>query len=477
MNKSFLFISLMILILCMTACSDKKDTSVTDDMELAAIEGVWQGRLNVQGNKLTMVFRVESSDKGYQLFMDSPDQKITDIPVEKITISNDSIIISVNAVKGTFSGIVKGNIMDGSWSQGNMDFPLILERTDSYEKLTRPQDPQEPFPYNVKDITFFNSKDSIRLAGTVTYPKGEGPFPGVILISGSGPQNRNEEVMGHRPFLVLADFLTKKGYAVLRYDDRGIAESEGDYASATTLDFSDDAMYAFDYLESLNFTDNSRTGIVGHSEGGLIAPIVAAQKGNVDFIILLAGTGLPLEYVLYRQGEDVFRSEGYGDFFIQYQKNFQEKIFSTIKSSMDDKLIEDSLRNLYAQYNESAPDGAPLLTKEGIEANITALMSPWYRAVLTLDPRDYLSQVDCPVLAINGENDVQVHYKDNLREIENALKKGGNQYITVLSLPGINHMMQESQSGAVSEYGEIEQTISPMVLDAIDTWLKKIHQE
>lgn len=467
----------MILILCMTACSDRKENSVTDDSALTTIEGVWQGELNVQGNKLTMVFRVEASDNGYQLFMDSPDQKVTDIPVDKITLHNDSIIIIVNAVKGTFSGIVKGDLIDGSWSQGNMDFPLILERTNSYEKLTRPQDPLEPFPYNVKDVTFFNSKDSISLAGTVTYPKGDGPFPGLILISGSGPQNRNEEVLGHRPFLVLADFLTKKGYAVLRYDDRGIGESEGDYALSTTLDFSDDAMYAFDYLESLTFTDNSRTGILGHSEGGMIAPIVAAQKGNVDFIILLAGTGMPLEYVLYKQGEDVFRSEGYDDFFIQFQKNFQEKMYSIIKSSMPDKLIEDSLRSLYAQYNESAPDGAPPLTKEAIEANITALMSPWYRTVLTLDPRDYLLKVNCPVLAINGENDVQVYYKDNLREIENALKKGGNQDITVLSLPGINHMMQESESGAVSEYGEIEQTISPKVLDAIDTWLKKIHQE
>lgn len=472
--KRKLSIMLMIIsIMFFVSCTDSKINEVQSGPD---IEGVWEGSLEVQTSKLSIVFKIEHSENVYKAFMDSPDQKVTDIPVDEVILRNDSLIMTIKMINGQFRGIVSDDIIDGTWIQGNNELPLLLKKTDSYEKLTRPQDPKAPFPYKSEDITFINSDDDIKLAGTLTYPEGNGPFPAMILISGSGPQDRNEEVLGHRPFLVLADFLTREGYAVLRYDDRGIGESEGDYASSTSYDFAGDASAAYDYLNSLAITDNSRTGIIGHSEGGMIAPIVA-QNNDVDFIILLAGTGMPLEYVLYKQAEDVFRSEGYDDAFIEYQKGFQKKIYNIMKSSLKDNLIEDSLRILYNQYNESVPEGAPTLSKESIEANITALMSPWYRTVLTLDPRDYLSNIICPVLAINGENDVQVYYKDNLSEIKNALLKGGNKNVTAVSLPGINHMMQESQTGAVSEYGEIDQTISPTVIDTIISWLNKMLNE
>jgi pimeloyl-ACP methyl ester carboxylesterase len=332
----------------------------------------------------------------------------------------------------------------------------------------------KPYSYNAEEVTFTNSKANIQLAGTFTFPKREGKFPAVILISGSGPQNRDEELMGHKPFLVLSDYLTKAGIAVLRFDDRGVGQSKGDFKSATTVDFASDVESAIDYLKTRKEILANGIGLVGHSEGGIIAPMVAVQPGKVNYIVLLAGTGIRGDKLLLLQQELVAKASGTKDAEIQQTREVNAGAFEILlKSSSAEAAKPDLKRYLSAAMKKYPDDTKPkgMTEDEFIALQLNQITAPWMYFFIRYDPSVALEKVKCPVLALNGEKDLQVPAKVNLPAIEKALKKGGNQHFTTRELPGLNHLFQECKTGAPTEYATIEQTFSPVAMGEVAKWI------
>ena len=294
------------------------------------------------------------------------------------------------------------------------------------KKLKRPQEPKEPFPYKVEEVTFENKIHKLTLAGTLTMPMEGSNFPAVIMITGSGGQNRDEELLGHKPFLVIADYLTRNGFAVLRYDDRGIAKSTGDHSLATTEDFAIDALSAVEFLKSRNEINHSKIGLIGHSEGGMIAPIAAIQSNDIAFIVMMAGIGIPGDSILYLQGELIQRAEGTNEEEIQKSVKIQRRLFPMIKKINNDSELKNKIEQFfweeYAMMSdkEKSELGDP---KVYLDMQIKTLTSPWFKYFVRFDPIPTLEKVKCPVLAINGEKDLQVPPKENLSAIEECAEK------------------------------------------------------
>jgi pimeloyl-ACP methyl ester carboxylesterase len=336
--------------------------------------------------------------------------------------------------------------------------------------LNRPQEPKKPYPYDEEEVGYENKRDGVKLAGTLTLPRGKGPFPATLLITGSGPQDRNESLLGHKPFLVLADYLTRQGIVVLRVDDRGVGGSTGSVPDSTTENFAADVTAGIEFLKTRKEIDPKQIGLIGHSEGGLIAPMVAAQNGDVAFIVLMAGTGLTGEEILYLQGALILKAGGASAEQLAKQRATQEGMFKILKEEKDPATAE---KRLHEELSRNLTEEAKKKSEQAIAAQIKRANTPWFRYFLTLDPRPALRKVKCPVLALNGENDLQVPATENLREIEAALKAGGNKDVTIVSLPKLNHLFQTSETGSMSEYAKIEETIAPVALKTIGDWILK----
>jgi pimeloyl-ACP methyl ester carboxylesterase len=353
-------------------------------------------------------------------------------------------------------------------------FPLTLKKTDKVTALNRPQTPKPPFPYKVEDLTYRNEAAGISLAGTLTLPEGHGPFPAVILISGSGAQDRDETIFQHKPFLVLADALTRRGVAVLRVDDRGVGGSSGSVAKSTSEDFAGDVQAGIALLKSRPEIDGRKIGLIGHSEGGIIAPIVAGRSRDVAFIVLMAGTGLPGDEIMLMQGRLIGKAMGASDKNLEKQDSGRKRLFDIMKTETDAKkagvalreTVKKLLEELSPEERKQAGDVDSLA-----ESQLKMLESPWFRFFLTFDPRPTLAKVQCPVLALVGEKDLQVPPKENLEEIAKAVQKGGNMRVTTKQLPGLNHLFQTCKTGSVTEYRQIEETISPLALKVIGDWI------
>nr|WP_315035140.1 alpha/beta fold hydrolase [uncultured Chryseobacterium sp.] len=339
----------------------------------------------------------------------------------------------------------------------------------------RPQEPKAPYPYYSEDIQFKNQQAGIHLAGTLTLPKKEGIFPAVVLITGSGPQNRNEELAGHQPFLVLSDYLTKNGIAVLRYDDRGTALSEGDFKSATSADLATDVESAVAYLKTRKEIDPKKVGLIGHSEGGLIAPLVATQSKDVAFIVLLGGPGIPGDKILQIQQRLIAEVSGVGKEEIKGTEKINKKIFDIVKKSSDIEQLKTDLRSNLQKFLHENPDFKKpdnMTADEFIHLQIETYATPWMQYFMRYNPVNTLKKVKIPVLALNGEKDLQITPKENLNAIKRALRKAGNKDMTIMELPNLNHLFQESDTGSPQEYQKIEQTYSPMALKEVLHWLK-----
>jgi hypothetical protein len=273
------------------------------------LSGGWTGTLNVQGMELPLVFNFTKTVSGYEATMDSPKQGAKGIPVDQVIFANKKLTLEVKVASVSYTGEWKSDTeITGTFSQGTFSAPMNL--TKGVIEIIKPQEPKKPYPYYTEDVQFMNTKENISLAGTLSLPKKEGVFPAVILISGSGQQNRDSEILGHKPFLVIADYLTRNGIAVLRYDDRGVGESKGDPTLSTSADFANDARAAFDFLRNRKEINPQKVGIIGHSEGGMIAPMLAATDKNVAFIILLAGTGVAGDVLLVDQNYEVVKLQG-----------------------------------------------------------------------------------------------------------------------------------------------------------------------
>jgi hypothetical protein len=366
--------------------------------------------------------------------------------------------------------------MAGQFKQGGFTLPLTLKKTDKPTEVKRPQEPKKPYPYVEEEVSYENKKAGVKLAGTLTLPQGKGPFPAVLLITGSGAQDRNEAILGHKPFLVLADHLTRKGIAVLRVDDRGVGGSTGNVSQATSEDFAGDALAGVEFLKSRKEINPKKIGLIGHSEGGIVAPMAAVKSKDIAFIVLMAGTGLTGEEILYLQGELISRAAGAHLLDVAAQRRLQEQMFAVVLSETDNARAEKKLREILAEEVSKLSEEekkAAGSASGAMEAQIKSVLSPWFRFFLTYDPKPTLRKVKCPVLAINGEKDLQVPPKENLRAIEEALKAGRNKDFTIKELPKLNHLFQTCTTGSLSEYSQIEETIAPVALETIADWIVK----
>ncbi len=444
--------------------------------------GIWEGSVQMSGAELKLILHVGRAPDGtLAASLDSPNQNAVGLKVDAIDIDDDGMRFEMAGLAAAFEGTrdEPGTTITGKLNQAGTRVSLALRWQETASEIRRPQTPKEPFPYRAEDVTYENALGGVRLAGTLTIPEGHGPFPAALLITGSGPQDRDETLFGHKPFLVLADHLTRAGLAVLRVDDRGVGGSTGDTGNSTSDDLAGDVEAGVAFLEARPEIDAARIGLIGHSEGGLIAPMVAARSSSIAFIVLMAGPGLPGEDILLLQGALIARAGGASEQQIEASRDLQRRIFAVVRSEPDPRVAEARLRltikeGLDRLATEHASDaGVVATTAEAVEAQVRAVQSPWFRYFLTYDPRPMLRKVTCPVLAINGENDLQVPPRENLAAIDLALTEGGNTRVTVKTLPKLNHLFQTSVTGHVFEYASIEETIAPAALELIASWIRE----
>ncbi len=440
------------------------------------ITGQWHGLLEIPGSPLRLVLNIEKSDSGYTSTLDSPDQGAKDIPVNTTTFADGKLDIAATALGLTYTAELIENRLKGTFAQGGLILPLEMSR-EAIAKPTRnrPQEPKEPFPYYSEAVSFENPEADIVLAGTLTLPKETGKYPVVVLISGSGPQDRNEELAGHKPFLVISDYLTRSGIGVLRFDDRGVGESTGDFKKATSPDFASDVQSAVAFLKTRKDIDKNNIGLIGHSEGGVIAPMVAEKTDDVSFIVLMAGTGIPGDELLALQGKLIEKAAGKSEIEVVRSAAVRKKMIDMTVASKDIPTLREGLTN-YLKEEAQNPDSQSLIpdgadVDQLIQSQVDFMATPWMVYFLRHDPAKVLEHVNCPVLAINGDKDLQVPAEENLSAIGDALKKAGNEKVTLKGLPGLNHLFQESETGSPSEYGSIEQTFSPVALKVMSDWI------
>ncbi|MFO0959355.1 MAG: alpha/beta fold hydrolase [Isosphaeraceae bacterium] len=437
---------------------------------------VWEGTLMLPNDiKLRVVFRVTNNPDGsIRATMDSPDQGANGIKVDEAIRKDGKIQFVLKAIQGEYSGTINKEATEasGEWKQGGASFPLNLKKVPNATEARRPQEPRFPYPYKTEEVVYENKEAGIKLAATLTVPQGDGPFPAVVLITGSGPQDRDESLMGHRPFLVLADALTRRGIAVLRADDRGVGKSTGEFARATSIDFAGDVEAGVAYLKTRHEIQPKAIGLVGHSEGGLIAPIVATRTSDVAYIVLMAGTGLTGAEILEMQSGLILQAMGGSESAVEGQKLAIRKLAAIAVSEPDPARSRDAMKLAVQSIRDALPESERKPLEVGqLDSRLDQFTSPWFRYFLSYDPRSTLKKVRCPVLAINGEKDLQVPPKENLAEIEKALKAGGNTSYTIRELPGLNHLFQACKTGTPSEYGSIEETLNPAALVLMGDWI------
>jgi pimeloyl-ACP methyl ester carboxylesterase len=443
----------------------------------AELAGVWEGKLQPGGGiEIRMALKVEKDKQGNLIAaLASPDQGANHIPISAIDLKDGVLTFESKVIGAKFSGKKNdaGTEFEGEFKQAGATLPLKLKKADKLTEARRPQTPKPPFPYAAEDVSYENKTDGVKLAGTLTIPQGKGPFPVVLLITGSGAQDRDETIFAHKPFLVLADYLTRRGIAVLRLDDRGVGGSTGKVATSTSENFANDVLSGVTYLKSRKEIDPRKIGLAGHSEGGIIAPMVASRSKDIAFIVLMAGTGLPGAEILHMQRTLIYKAMGATDDTIRRQNELSERLIAVVTAEKDPKVMDEKLATLSKKLTEDLSDKErkELEAAGGLEGQLKSLTAPWFRYFLTYDPRPALKKVVCPVLALNGEKDLQVPPKENLEEIEKALKTGGNARVTVRLLPDLNHLFQTSKTGAPNEYGTIEETIAPAALTAIGDWI------
>ena len=436
-----------------------------------SIKGTWKGELSISGMSLPLVFHIDSTENGLVSTMDSPNQGAKGIPTNTTVFSNNELMIQIDKLKFIYKGqLVSNDALNGEVMQYGKSFAMNLQRSliEEPEKL-KPQEPTQPYPYVSEEVSFVNPIGGHALSGTLTLPKADGRFPCAILITGSGPQNRDEELMGHKPFLVLSDYLTRQGIAVLRFDDRGVGKSGGDFASATTGDLATDVEAAIAYLKTR--TDIISVGLIGHSEGGIIAPMVASRnKETVAFVVLLAGTGIRGKELLLLQSQLISKVNGVSTAQIKKNTSLNEKLYSLVMTTFDKDQIKKEATKLMSEYS------ATHVTETDVDGLLAQINAPWFRYFLNLDPTVFLEKTTCHVLALNGTLDLQVPAKENLAAIEKSLKIAENKHYKIVSLKGLNHLFQKAKTGNPSEYATIEETFNPKALNEIGEWILEIYK-
>lgn len=466
MNKNLISSLVMLLFSCFLMAQNSE------------ITGSWKGAIFVGNDHLNLMLHIRAQSNGLTATLDSPDQMALGIPVESVDFTNDTLVLKLPALQAGYQGIlINKNQIEGRWTQAGMTFDLNLIRiTDETEGPLRPQLPVPPYPYATEEVSIQNPNTGVTLAGTLTIPRGRGPHPAILLISGSGPQNRDEEIAGHKPFLVLADFLTRNGIATLRYDDRGVAGSSGAFEGATTVDFMHDAEAAFQYLLAQGRIDRNRCGLVGHSEGGMIAQMMAASQKEVRFIVLLAAPGVPTHELMLTQARLIAKTQGASENEIKFSGESNSAIFDILRNENDldvaRELVNIEMERLAENLSGQDTARKSMLTEQLI-SGVESVFTPWFLFFINYDPAEYLSNVKCPVLALNGGKDVQVEAISNLEAIKHTLEASGNKQVTTKLFPELNHLFQTAKTGAPREYAQIEETFSEEAMQLISDWIKK----
>ena len=445
------------------------------------LQGYWQGQLNNELQKINMqfAFSYDSSRSSYIAYLTIPQQMIIRLKINKISVADDSIKINISNFAAKYDGkILDNDSIIGNLYQSGMSLPLILYRISEVDTFSfnRPQNPLPPFPYISKDVEFYNKKDKIKLAGTITIPDSISKHPAVVLISGSGPQDRDESLAFHKPFALIADRLTKAGIVVLRYDDRGVAKSEGNFSIATTFDFADDAKAAINWLKNQPFVDKNNIGVIGHSEGGIIAFYLASKEKNLKFAIALAGVTIPCDQLIALQTKKMMQLYDMPTQITEAYYNFYLQALQIIKTETNDKWknILDSLFN--ANFNNL---DSSLLSKYNIDKSLINQLTfsynnIWLKTFINIDPSDYLKNLNCNTLALFGSKDVQVPAAENEEMFKQiAMCKKKSCVVESMTFEGLNHLFQHANTGSTEEYALIEETMSDDVLETIINWIQK----
>jgi uncharacterized protein len=443
-----------------------------------SLAGAWSGELEANGIKLPIVFHIVEKDGELSATIDSPSQGALGIPVSSVSLRDGKVAFESAAVKADFQGELSadGKSIQGVWRQGGASLPLLLSRGEPAAKLTKRQEPEPPYPYAIEELRVDGGATGVELAGSLVIPGGKGPFPAVVFVTGSGPEDRDETILGHKPFLVIADYLARRGIASFRYDDRGVASSTGDYASATTLDFAADAEAALGYLATRKELDPKRLGIIGHSEGGIVADIVASRNpsrsAKASFIVRLAGPALRGDRLLLLQGTALARAMGISEKDIEKTRGVNERLYAIAMEDEAPAAIKAEAKRAYLDYLASETtlsDTDRAAGEKEADSLVASLVLPWTRCFLSLDPAPYLAALDIPVLALGGTKDLQVPVDADFAALRSSI--GAKASLSVLRLDGLNHLFQHCTTGLPGEYGAIEETFAPEALEAIGDWI------
>ncbi len=432
------------------------------------LDGLWEGSVRRNNVDLHFVLRVTSGPGGTIASFDSPDQLAMGLPVSGLARTGDSVRFTVPAGNTTFTGTLAGDRLSGRWTDGGESvFVRRAAGAAAAAPPRRPQTPQPPFPYRAEEVSIVNARaPGVTLAGTLTLPQGRGPFPAAILITGSGAQDRDETIFGHRLFAVLADYLTRHGIAVLRYDDRGIGRSTGRFAGATSADFATDANAAFAFLAARPELDRRAIGYIGHSEGGMVGPIAASDNPNVAYLVLLAGPGVDTRALLEAQRRAIAESQGVSAAELDRTAPLQAELTRIAAGDAGDAEVRAAFAATLTDAR-LAEAGLPAAARD---AMVATMLDPWFRWFLRYDPAPALRHFRGPLLALNGSLDRQVLPEQNLAGIRAAT--AGHRDVTVTQLPGLNHLFQHARTGGVGEYATTEETVAPVVLETVTAWLR-----
>ena len=457
--------------------------------------GTWEGALDVQGNQIPIVFHIKKdSTNKWKAAFDSPSQHAFNLPCSEVIVKDDSIILIMAILNGKYAGLAntdKSQIA-GSWFQGPGSLPLTVKKTSDtamVKEQKRPQTPRPPFPYHSEDVVYSNADQSIQFGGTLTYPKTDSlkgiaavhSYPAVILITGSGEQDRDETLFDHKPFAVIADYLTKQGFVVLRVDDRGMGKTTGFFSDATSMDFAKDVEAGLDFLEKQPMVNKNKIGLIGHSEGGLIAPIVADERSEIKFIILLAGPGIPIIDLMQQQMEAVSKSNGETAAKARANGQLMRIVWDEAAKNEDSTTTVQHIRMKIESWSKTLDTATLAKFKNQDTASINrqiteamkALNGKWYKYFISFNPQPYLEKLDCEVLALNGSKDVQVIAVTNLKGIKQSLQKSKSTKYDVIEVPALNHLFQTCVICNPAEYIVLEESFSPVALEIMGSWLKE----
>jgi len=450
-----------------TARADTRKSSSA----ISKMEGTWQGAIETGNMRMRLQLHISHDQAGGLIAsVDSLDQSIQGIPASRVSENGSDIKLELPAFDAEYTGTVNTakNSIAGTWSQSGNTEKLDFRRSERILELRRPQNPEKPYPYKVEEVSFAAADGKANLAATLTLPQSNASFPAVLLLGGSGPNDRDETTAGHKTFLVLSDFLTRRGIAVLRYDKRGIAQSTGNYAAATLEDFAQDAESALAYLKSRKEVDAKRLGIIGHSEGGILGSLVATRSTDVSWLVLMGTPVTTGERTLLRQSELIARTGGLPEEQITRSLEFDRNAYAVVRGEKNPEAMEKRLNVLVEQsgLSQAMPPAA-------LQAQIRVMSSPWFRDFLIYDPEPVLEKLQCPVLALSGDRDLQVDSTENVPLLRRVYEMSGNKDFTVVEIEGVNHLFQTAQSGSPALYGAIEETMAPSVLTAVGTWIGK----